>query len=76
MIRGPVATAHSTVVIMWSASPGPEPKLSPPVLQPFALNLIKMDTSTTDSFWGKHQRASWSDDDVVQVVAFITQRAS
>lgn len=39
------------------------------VLRHFALNLIKLETSTKDSLRGKRQRASWSDDYVLQILA-------
>ena len=39
------------------------------VLRHFALNLIKLEKSVKDSVRGKRQRASWSDDYVLQIMA-------
>lgn len=39
------------------------------VLRHFALNMIKLEKSVKDSVRGKRQRASWSDDYVLQIMA-------
>jgi predicted transposase YbfD/YdcC len=47
------------------------------VLRHFAINLIKLETSTKDSLRGKRQRASWSDEYVLQILlACATSPAS
>jgi hypothetical protein len=47
------------------------------VLRHFAINLIKLETSTKDSLRGKRQRASWSDEYVLQILlAYATSPAS